>query len=150
MSSTKGRGFFGIGIWGPSYETNVGGLFRSAQAFGAHFMFTIGRKYKKQSTDTSCSTKHIPCYNFVSSEDFVKFLPSGCRIVCVELSPTARMLPTFYHPESAVYLLGNEMNGIPQKFMEGKIVVQIPTSICLNVASAGTVVMYDRIAKQQT
>lgn len=143
----KNRGYFGIGIWGPQYEENVGTLFRSAVCFGASFIFTIGRKYKRQCTDTVNSTGKIPYFKYVSSEDFVKSLPDGCQIVCVEISDKSRNLANFCHPDKSVYLLGNECMGIPEKFMKDKMIVQIPTTYCLNVASAGTVVMYDRISK---
>lgn len=147
MNKLRNRGFFGIGIWGPKYELNVGGLFRSAAAFGASFVFTIGKKYKKQCTDTGNTTKHIPYFKYLTGEDFSESLPDGCRIVCVEITPTARELPNFCHPDCAAYVLGNECNGIPEKFMQDKMVVKIPTNDCLNVASAGTVVMYDRTSK---
>lgn len=142
------RGYFGVGIYGPQYECNVGTLFRSAVAFGASFIFTIGKKYKRQSSDTVNSPQVIPYYKYLTSDDFIKSVPSGCRIICVEISEKARNLINFCHPEQAIYLLGSETNGIPRRFMEDKLVVQIPTRYCLNVASAGTVIMYDRISKQ--
>lgn len=148
MGIPNKRGFFGIGIWSPKYEDNVGGLFRSAVAFGASFIFTIGRKYRTQCTDTVASIHQIPYYQYICSDEFINHLPSGCRIVCVEITKEARKLPIFCHPDSAVYLLGNEGNGIPESFMKDKLVVQIPTNYCLNVATAGAVVMYDRISKQ--
>lgn len=146
----KNRGFFGIGIWGPKHECNVGGLFRSADAFGASFLFTVGRKYQRRAADTTNATHHIPNYNYLTGDDLVNSTPIGCQIVCVELADNARELSTFCHPDCAIYVLGNESMGIPTKFMQNKIVVQIPTRNCLNVASAGTVVMYDRIMKQRT
>ncbi len=36
------RGYFGIGIEGSSKPMNAGNLFRSANAFGASFVFTLG------------------------------------------------------------------------------------------------------------
>ena len=36
------RGYFGIGIEGSSKPMNAGNLFRSANAFGASFVFTVG------------------------------------------------------------------------------------------------------------
>lgn len=149
MTKLHNRGFFGIGIWHPQHDCNVGGLYRSATAFGASFLFTVGRKYKYQPTDTCNSTKHTPYYNYLTGEDLVKSLPSGCRLVCVEITDDARDLTTFCHPENTAYLLGNETMGIPPKFMDGKIVVKIPTLVCLNVASAGTTVIYDRISKMK-
>ena len=147
MSKIKQRGYFGIGIWGPQYEENVGSLFRSAFAFGASFTFTIGRKYKRQCTDTVNSVRQIPYYNYPKSEEFENNLPKGCQIVCIEISKDASPLPRFCHPECAVYVLGNEGSGIPERFLQDKLVTQIPTSYCLNVANTGAIVMYDRISK---
>jgi tRNA(Leu) C34 or U34 (ribose-2'-O)-methylase TrmL len=123
-------------------------LYRSALAFGASFIFTVGRKYRRQSSDTVNSTSHIPYFCFQSGEELEEGVPNGCRIICVEITDNARNLPVFCHPERSAYLLGNEGSGIPPKFMENKLVVQIPTAQCLNLASAGTVVMYDRVCKQ--
>ncbi len=142
------RGYFGVGIWGPMHDCNVGTLYRSAFAFGASFIFTVGRKYRRQGSDTVNSTQHIPYYNYLTGEELVESCPSGCQIVCIEISKDSRKLPVFCHPEKALYVLGNESMGIPDKFMKDRLVVEIPTSYCLNVASAGTVVMYDRICKQ--
>lgn len=42
------KGYYGIGIYETKEETNVGTLWRSAQNFGADFIFTIGARYKTQ------------------------------------------------------------------------------------------------------
>ena len=39
------KGYFGIGIEGPSKSMNVGTLFRTAHAFGASFVFTLRAQY---------------------------------------------------------------------------------------------------------
>lgn len=54
------RGFFGIGIYQPQKSPNVSGLLRTAHAFGADFVFTIGKRYKRDKQDTSDVSKHIP------------------------------------------------------------------------------------------
>lgn len=141
------KGFFGIGILHPKFECNVGGLFRSAYAFGADFLFTIGRKYKKQSADTVNATGNIPYYHYLTFEQFKDNLPNGCRIVCVEIDENARELKNFVHPVGAAYLLGNEGNGIPQKFLKDNIIIKIPSRVCLNVSVAGSIVLYDRVTK---
>ncbi len=50
------RGYFGIGIEGSSKPMNAGNLFRSANAFGASFVFTVGgapRRAEVKLADTS-------------------------------------------------------------------------------------------------
>lgn len=141
------RGYFGIGIWYPNKEINCGTLFRSAYAFGADFIYTIGRKYRKESSDTCSTTKHVPYYHYKDVDDFTSHLPKDCRLTIVEIADKAYSLPKFNHFERSCYLLGNEGGGIPQQLLEKHSVVKIPSSICLNVAVAGSIVLYDRISK---
>jgi tRNA (guanosine-2'-O-)-methyltransferase len=42
------RGYYGIGIENVKTAENVGTLWRSAYILGASFIFTIGKRYKKQ------------------------------------------------------------------------------------------------------
>ena len=142
------RGYCGIGIFQPLHATNVGTLFRSAYAFGADFVFTIGRKYRKQASDTPNTPAHLPCYHYLSFDEFKKNLPEGARLVLVETEEGARDLPGFIHPERAVYLLGAESGGIPKRFLTEGQVVKIPTDFCLNVSTAGSITLYDRVAKR--
>lgn len=138
------RGYFGIGVYHPKTTENIGTLWRSAHNFGADFIFTIGKRYKRQASDTTKADKHIPLYEYDTFEDFKNNLPKGCRIVCVEQAEGASNLKTIAHPEAAAYLLGAEDYGIPEKLMFGCQKVFIDTPMCLNVAVAGSIVMYDR------
>ena len=141
------RGYFGIGIWKHQHSINAGSLFRSAEAFNADFVFTIGRKYKKTAADVTNATGQIPCFNYISGDDFLAHIPLGARLVCVEISDNSAKLQEFVHPDKAVYLLGHESDGIPKKITDKGIVVTIPSEFCLNVAAAGSIALYDRIAK---
>lgn len=141
------RGFWGVGIFHGKRQENLGGLFRSAQAFGASFMYTIGTKYIHQSTDTCNATKNIPYFHYENLEDYRKHSPKDCQLVVVELDPKAHCLNKFIHPQRASYLLGSESGNLPKELLEQNIVVQIPSKICLNVATAGSIVMYSRISK---
>lgn len=145
------RGFAGIGFYQYMHEENIGSAFRSAYAFGIDLLFTIGRKYRQQASDTCASTRHVPYYGYVSYDDFRQHLPKNSQIVCVELSEKAYNLENFVHPEQALYLFGNESSGIPQKILEDRynLVVQIPTKLCLNVACTASIVIWDRISKQR-
>jgi len=141
------RGYFGIGIYHTKTDTNVGTLWRSAHNFGADFIFTIGRRYKKQVSDTTKATKHIPLYEYSSFEDFKKNLPNGCQMVFIEQTEGSRDLKDSTHPLSAVYILGAEDYGVPDDLMKGHQKVHIETPMCINVAVAGSIVMYDRVSK---
>jgi tRNA G18 (ribose-2'-O)-methylase SpoU len=57
-------------------------------------------------------------------------------------------LEKFKHPERCIYLLGAEDHGIPPEIMDkcnGS--VQLLGDYCMNVATAGSIVMYDRAVK---
>ena len=142
------RGYFGIGIYKPKTETNVGTLWRSAHSFGANFIFVIGARYRKQPSDTVKAFMHIPFYEYVSWEDFRNHIPHNCQTVCIELTNNSKSLKDFKHPERAIYILGAEDNGIPKEYMKGNQVVEITGGkYCLNVSVAGSIILYDRISK---
>jgi len=106
------RGYFGIGIYHTKTEVNVGTLWRSAHNFGADFIFTIGRRYKRQASDTTKAWKTIPLYHYESFADFMDHVPCDCQMVAIEQSEKSKSVTIFSHPERAVYLLGAEDHGI--------------------------------------
>jgi hypothetical protein len=82
----------------------------------------------------------------------------GLTPVCVELTPGAQDLTWFEHPEHALYVFGPEDGGLSAGVkVQCHRFVQIPTledrtgrSLCLNLAAAVNIVLYDRLAKMQT
>lgn len=142
------RGFFGIGIEHGKFEGNLGTLFRSAQAFGASYIFTIGKRYNQQKGDTGKSYKNIPCFHFETFEEFEKARPKAAQVIGVEIGGGSHNLKSFRHPERAVYLLGAEDSGLSGEALKiCDYVVEVPTNICLNVSVTGSIVMYDRSIK---
>ncbi|MGF1592500.1 MAG: RNA methyltransferase [Kiloniellaceae bacterium] len=144
------RGYFAIGAEGISKPMNLGSLMRSAHAFGASFFFTIEAAFNahavKQS-DTSDAAKHLPLYTYASVDDLS--LPRGCALVGVELTEDAVELPTFFHPQAAAYVLGRERGSLsPALQARCDHLVKIPTRFCVNVGTAGAIVMYDRLISQ--
>jgi tRNA G18 (ribose-2'-O)-methylase SpoU len=144
------RGYFGMGIFHSKHEINIGTLWRHAYMYGASFIFTIGARYKTQSSDTLKTPKHIPMYHYSDVDVFMESRPYDCPLVCVELSDESISLPDFTHPERAIYLLGAEDHGLPESVLDrAQYIVQIPPSHSMNVAVAGTLVMYDRFLKSR-
>jgi len=145
------RGYFGIGIYHVKKEVNIGTLMRSALIMGAAFIFTIGRRYEKQCSDTVKAYKHIPLWHFSGYKEMQDKLPYDCRVVCIETADHAINLKDFTHPERAVYLLGAEDYGLPPGIIHNHQVVTIPSinNFCLNVSVAGSIIMYDRISKNE-
>jgi len=143
------RGFFGIGVFHSKNETNIGTLWRSAYAFGADYIFTVGKRYRRQPTDTNKAVNHVPLFHFSDIDDLVKHLPFGCQLVGVEIVPESVSLPKFIHPERACYLLGAEDEGLSGYAIEKcHRIIEIPgAAFCLNVATAGSIVLYDRVRR---
>ncbi|MCH9013589.1 MAG: RNA methyltransferase [Proteobacteria bacterium] len=141
------RGYFGIGIEGSSKPMNAGNLFRSANAFGASFVFTVGGATPRgevKLADTSDTPGQVPFYDFEDAGALE--LPGRCVLVGVELLDEAIELPSFRHPRCAAYVLGPE-RGYLSDALTGRceFVIKIPSRFCINVATAGAIVMYDRI-----
>ncbi len=140
--------YFEIGVYYPRNSANVGTLWRSAYQLGAAGIFTIGRPYKRQTSDTANTPWHIPQRHYASLEEFLAARPLGALLVGIEMQGTP--LVTFQHPERAIYLLGAEDSGLPGSVLEAcNFVVSIEAvrSPSYNLAVAGSVVMYDRLAK---
>ena len=112
----------------------------------ASFIFTIGKRWPKQGSDTVKAWRHIPLYEYDTLDDFK--VPNDCSLVAVEQTSRSRDVRDFKHPERAIYLLGAEDRGVPQDLLKrADSVVEIPSERCLNVAVAGSIILYDRLAK---
>ena len=149
-SNTVPRGYFGIGVENLKTGANLGTLWRSAHSLGASFLFTIGRRYSVQASDTTVAYRSVPLFEYLTFDEFYDNLPRSCRLVGVEYPhPSARPLAKYQHPRSAVYLLGSEDSGLSKAALERcHEVVYIPCEVCLNVAVAGSILLYDRSTKK--
>jgi len=141
------RGYFGIGVEGVSKAMNVGSIFRTAHAFDAGFVFTVGATYSVGEggrADTSSTLNHTPFYEFPDLGSMV--LPEKCSLVGIELIKDSIELPSFRHPPRAAYVLGPERDSLSPKMVERcEFVVKIPMQFCVNVSVAAAIVMYDRV-----
>lgn len=145
------RGYYGIGVEGVSKAMNVGNLFRSAHAFGASFAFTVAASYNEAEggrADTSGASGQVPFYRFDDVESMR--LPDDCALVGIEILDGSVDLPSFRHPRRAAYVLGMERGGLSGEMIRKcDHLVKIPTKFSLNLATAGAVVMYDRLMSMQ-
>lgn len=140
------RGYFAIGVEGISKPVNLGNLLRSAHAFGASFVFTIGADPRalEMRSDASRAEMHVPLYHWRSLAELA--LPKGCSLIGVEMLDAAADLPSFPHPLRAAYVLGPERGALtPELAARCQHLVRIPTAFSLNVATAGAIIMYDRL-----
>lgn len=146
MHVDTARGYFAIGAEGISKAMNLGNLVRSANAFGASFVFLVDCRCARRdaASDTSRAEVALPVYDMAGPAALQ--LPRGCRLVGVELVDDAIDLPSFRHPLQAAYVFGPERGSLsPAMLARCDHVVRIPTRFCINLAVAGAVVMYDRM-----
>lgn len=140
------RGYFGVGSERISKQMNLGAVMRTAHAFGASFIFTVGSRLKAREaalSDTSKSAEHVPLYEWETAGDIA--LPKQCVLIGVELDDRAVDLPTFPHPLNAAYILGPEKGDLSDAAKARcSHLVKIPTRFCVNLSVAAAIVMYDR------
>ncbi|MCV6630225.1 MAG: RNA methyltransferase [Flavobacteriaceae bacterium] len=137
--------YFGIGILHGKTPENLGVLWRTAQNMGASFIYTIGKRYANQACDTHKAVKAIPYFHYEDFADFFKHLPKGAVIVGIEQDQKSVPLETFAHPKRCVYLLGAEDHGLTKEAIEkAHFLVEFQSEKSLNVAVAGSIVLYDR------
>jgi tRNA (guanosine-2'-O-)-methyltransferase len=142
------RGYFGIGILNVKTTANIGTLWRSANIFGASFVFVIGNRYKRQASDTMQTWRHIPLYHYDTFEQFYNLMPYDCQLIGIELDERSVLISEFNHPERCVYLLGAEDSGLTKDAMNKcHKMIQLPGDFCLNVSVAGSIVLFDRVQK---
>jgi tRNA G18 (ribose-2'-O)-methylase SpoU len=141
------KGYFAIGAEGISKPMNLGALMRTANAFGASFVFSViaeDRTKAAYKSDTSRTFKTVPYYQWESIDEIV--LPRECQMVGIELTDDAVDLPEFKHPRMAAYVLGPERGNLsPEMQAKCAHIIKIPTNFCINVSLAGALVMYDRV-----
>ena len=144
----KCGGFFGIGVENMKTDVNFGTLFRTAQIFNADFIFLIGRRFKKQPSDTMKSWKHMPLYEYYDFDDYNKHRPYDSLLIGVELDSRAIEIRHFSHPKQCAYLLGAEDHGLTKMALNKcNSIIKLPGDRSLNVSVAGSIVLYDRLTK---
>jgi tRNA G18 (ribose-2'-O)-methylase SpoU len=142
-------GYYGIGIECCKTWANYGTLWRTARILDASFVFLIGRKFKKTFTDPQNSWRVLPVYSYECFDDFYKNLPYCCVLIGVEMGESVQQLEHFDHPERACYLLGSENNGLSRNALDHcHKMIKLRGEQSMNVAVAGSIVMYDRVVKR--
>ncbi len=139
------RGYFEIGIYHPKKEVNVGTLWRSAYQLGATGIFTIGKRFISQASNTTQSQKHIPLREYPSFEEYKKNLPYDCQIVAIEEG--GKNIKNFCYPSRISFLLGAEEHGLPLEIIEKchhLISLDSVRMNSYNVSVAGSIVMYHK------
>lgn len=140
------RGFSSIGLVNPKTPANLGSVLRAAYAFDAALVVLQGRRMSPDiGTNTPKGHRHLP---LVRVEDVFDACPHGAVPVAVELCDGAISLEDFCHPTQAFYIFGPEDGSIPPAVLDRcRHKVIIPSRVCLNLACAVNIVLYDRAAK---
>lgn len=148
MKTDNVVGYSAIGIFNPKTDHNIGTLWRSAYILGAAYIFTVGKRYKKQASDVTKTWARIPYFHYDTLEDLCNNIPYDCHLIGVELTDEALFLKDFDHPKRAIYLLGSEDQGLPESVLKKcRKTIRLPGNSSLNVAVTGSIIMYDRAAK---
>lgn len=140
------RGYYGLAFYEPKTPGNFGAAMRSAHCFGASFIALIGGRYARQPADTTYAERHVPLFQFSDIDAFLKATPRLGTLVGLEVD-AADDLRTFDHPERAIYLLGGEDRTLPTGLPGAR--VRIDTPLCLNMAVAASIILYDRSLKRR-
>jgi tRNA G18 (ribose-2'-O)-methylase SpoU len=138
--------YFEIGVYNARNQVNIGTLWRSAFQLGAAGIFTIGRPYNHQPSDTAQAMHQIPMRHFVTFEDFLSARPVGAVLVGVEIGGVP--LSKFQHPRRAIYLLGSEDSGLPERILNqcnALVSLEAVNRPSFNLAVTGSIVLYHRI-----
>lgn len=146
------RGYFAIGIEHTKDAKNVGVLWRSANLYGAAFVFTVGARYRPEASDTMNTPLHVPLFHFDTIADLHEHLPDGCPLVGVELTDDSIALANYTHPERVCYLLGAEDKGLSDEalsMVRQTVQIETPKPWSMNVAVAGSVVLHDRFVSRK-
>lgn len=146
----EGRGYFAIGVYRSKTEANIGTLWRTASLYGAAFVFTVGKRYDRQASDTPNTPLHTPLFHFESVDELVAHLPHSCPLIGVEMDARSVPLDSFVHPARGAYLLGAEDHGLPRDIVarcHRLVQIECPQPWSMNVAVAGSLVIYNRHMK---
>ena len=139
------RGYSAVALVRPKSADNYGTAMRSCVVFGVDLVQIVCGRFRRQSSDTVRSWAKVPVLH--QQADLV--IPYDCVPVAVELVPDATPLPAFVHPERALYVFGPEDGNLPPGVLARCArKVAIPGAFCLNLASAVSIVLYDRAAKR--
>jgi tRNA G18 (ribose-2'-O)-methylase SpoU len=148
------RGFFMIGVVQPRNTLNIGTLIRSSHVFGATAVFAVGAAFPVENEAAHGFDRHVPVFHFDDVGQFDHAMPKNAEYVVIEMHEDACDLRTFVHPERGIYILGSEYMGVPAEYLALRRrthIVQVPAreSVSLNVAIAGSIVMADRVMKEE-
>jgi tRNA G18 (ribose-2'-O)-methylase SpoU len=142
---------FVIAVINMSKEMNIGSLLRTAHAGAARELLLIGEP--SYNTYAAATADRWTDVNYLETPtDLIAWTQQEqMDLVAVEHEDRAVGLFEATYPGRPVFVLGAEKLGVPREVLDAaKLIVQIPQwglVPSLNVAAAGSIVIYDFIAK---
>ena len=114
---------------------NVGAIFRTAEGFGIEKVILSGytpypkipldsrlphiaEKLTSQVHKTALGAEEMVPFEYVEYPKLAELKKSGYRVVGLEQTPRATMLPDYQPSEKIALLLGEEVEGIPDDLLE--------------------------------
>ncbi len=142
---------FAIAVWEITKEHNLGSLVRTAHAAAAAEVLLVGGR-EWDSKPACTSDLFTPVVRLPDMPAFSSHIRErGYSLVAVELHDRAVNLFEAEYPLQPCFLLGTERGGIPEDLLEqADTIIQIPQwglVPSLNLAIAGSIVVYDFLAK---
>ena len=140
-----------VAAWDITKDHNVGSLIRTAHAVAAEEVILVGER--EWNVEAAMTAELYTTITFVDTvAAFLDHLTERrFNLVAVELDPRAEPLFTASYPERPCFLLGAGRGGVPVALMAAaRSGVEIPQwglVPSLNVAVAGSIVLYDYLAK---
>jgi len=141
-----------IASWNTTKEHNVGSLVRTAHAAAAAEVVLVGdRDWNVEAARTA--QLYTTVTKVADLAAFREHLAArNWNLVAVELDDRAVNIFDAEYPDRPCFLLGAEVGGVPEALLvEAGLVVQIPQwglVPSLNLAVAGSIVLYDYLSKE--
>jgi|SRR5690606_876346 len=147
----------GVILINPKYDYNVGGAQRACSCWGIPQLWWTGNRVRFEATASGKGNKkRLPreerMKGYMDVElrqyDYPFDQFEDVTTVAIELIPGAEQLPSFEHPEKAVYVFGPEDGSIDSMSRKHcHRFVSIPAYHCTNLSLAVGLVLYDRFTK---
>lgn len=144
---------------------NVGAMFRTADGAGVSKVYVSGHspqpidrfgRPQPEIQKTSLGASESIAWEYVDNvpQLLVDLRQRGVTVVAVEQSKKSIPLSKFTVPEAVAYVMGNEVDGVPDHIQSlCDVVVELPmlgTKESLNVATTAGIVLYHGIEANKT
>lgn len=143
-----------IALVNPKFARNVGAVIRIAACFGLKQVWYSGDRMNldptgKERLPREERMKGYANVQLIQHDAFFDQFPREVVPVAVELKPGSEQLHDFEHPDQALYVFGLEDGSLQRdELVRCHRRVVIPTRHCLNLATAVSILMYDRMVKR--